>query len=367
MTTLLGTPFDETLDTATAFVKEVVITATRGSDIEVIEPESGRFTQDARRAMRWDGEITVPVSTGLVPTTPDDLLTPFGTEVKVDLGIVLASSAVATVPFGAYEVDGANVELSPDSRSVTLPLIGIGQRVAGYRFEEPLTLPSGSDLADIVNTVLADRTGDNPGLSDTGVTIVRARTFGLDPNTDPWRELSDTLAGFGYRLYYDRSANPILDQRPEADASAAQPFSGRLSAATSFDRRPANVIVARGEAVDGTPVQATVIDDDPSSPTYAGTAPGSSPYGRITRYYASPLLSSLSQATQAARTILASEAAAAATWTVTKAYDPTVDPDDVISVPLDAETTLPLQVDSVTVDIAGETTLETRAISDLDE
>lgn len=364
----LASPFTEVLDARTAYTRIVAVEAVRGDQPPVLlqQPSSGQVTQDARRTMRWNGELEIPVPASLAPRVPSDLLTPFGTIVTIRVGLRLPDGSEATVPYGVLSIDESRGRLAPDARSVFLPLVDLSARIAGYRFESPFTVPGGTDLADVVNMVVVDRTGVSPTLPATGSTITKARTFGLDPETDPWAELADLAAAFGYRIWYDRTGRLVLDQTPARAANDAGPYSGALTVDNAFDHHPANVVVARGETTDGsTPVQAVVYDDDPSSPTYAGTGPGSSPYGRVTRFYASPLLSTVSEAALAARSILDREAAAPATWTVTKAFDPVTDPDDVIAVPLDETTTVPLTVDSVTVSVNGSTTLECRAIAEL--
>jgi hypothetical protein len=366
--TPLGSPFDEALDVQTAFIKTVSVIATRGSTTETLVPSGGQITADARRSMRWDGSLSIPVETDLLPTTPDDLLTPFGTLVQVRFGVVLAAGVTADVPFGTFYIDASDVVITPDQRLVRLTLIDLADRIAQYRFESPFTVAAGTDLADAVNAVVSNRLGITAGLDATGSTLGRPRVFGLEPQTDPWRELGDLAAGFGYRLWFDRTGSLVLDQPPVPDAAAAVALPGELTVAGTFDHRPANVVVTRGEASDDTPpIQAVAMDNDPQSPTYAGATVGSSAYGRVTRYFASPLLTTEGEAGLAAQSILATEAGAAATWAVGKAYDPTIDPDDVLTVDLGGGLSLPLAVDAVTVGVTGATQIAARALSTLSE
>src|SRR5690606_29436988 len=138
------------------------------------------------------------------------------------------------------------------------------------------------------------------------------------------------------------------------DVASAYPLDKLVSLSSDFDVRPPNVVVARGEPQDGsTPVQAVAIDSDPSSPTYAGTGPGTSPYVRVTRFFSSPLIETVSQAQSAAETILAEHVGQGAGYTLLRPYDPTVDAGDVISVDGRA-----LAVDAVTVDLLGDTSLQ---------
>jgi hypothetical protein len=358
--------FAETIDSPAVFVKQVRITATRGAESATLEPESGTLTQDARRSMRWDGTVVVPVGSDLIPSRPGDLLTPFGTTVTAELGLELPDGSTAFADYGVYVVDGSVASLTPSSRLVTLTLVDLADRVARYRFETPFTVDAGVDLADAINDVIVDRTGASPGLSATGSLLGRQRVFGLDPESDPWRELVDMAADFSYRIYYNRQGLLVLDSPQPPDPNTAVPVNFYLDASLAFESRPPNLVVARGEPSDATPpVQSVALDDDPQSPTFAGTTPGSSPYGRITRFFASPLILDQASADATAESILNKSAGAGATWDMTRAYDPDTDPDDVLFIALTATESLPLVVDSVTVDIAGASTLACRAISQL--
>lgn len=364
---LLASPFSETIDTPTAFIREVQIVAVRGAVNATLSPSAGSLTQDARRGMRWSGSLTIPIDDpALLPTVPGDLLTPFGTLVVVALGVTLAAGVTDVVPYGTYVVDGADVSLAAGERIVTLTLLDLADRIAKYRFEDPYMVASGEDLAAGINEVILDRTGIDPNLADTGAILQRERVFGLDPTLDPWRELGALASDFGYRLWYSRDGTLVLDQQPVGDPADAVDLVGPLTIHGTFDHRPPNVIVARGEASnDNPPVQAIVMDDDPTSPTYAGTTPNDSPYGRVTQYHASPLLSSTGEAQLAGESILARQAGAGATWTASRAYDPQLDCDDVLQVDLDDTHSLPLMVDQVTVDVVGETSISLRALSQL--
>jgi hypothetical protein len=366
--TPLASPFQEALNAQTAFVKSVTVTATRNAETETLEPGAGQLTQDARRSMRWDGSISIPVETNLLPTTPNDLLTPFGTLVQVRFGVVLANTSTDDVPYGSYYIESSDVRLTGDSRVVDLVLVDPADRLARYRFESPFDIPPSTDIADAVNMVILDRLGVDPELDATGTVLARSRILGLEPELDPWRELEELVEGFGYRIWYDRNGNLVLDRPPIPDPTLAVALMGELTITGTFDHRPPNVVVARGETSDDTtPIQAVALDDDSSSPTYAGTTPGQSAYGRVTRFFASPLLVTQGQADLAAQNILTTEAGRAATWDVSKAYEPTIDPDDVLTIPLGDGLVLPLSVDAVTVNIAGDTSMACRAISALVE
>jgi hypothetical protein len=344
------------LNTPTGYRRTSRFTFSRGGVSQDLEPVSGTFTQDARRGGRWDGRLSF-AGDEFIPRRPGDLLSPFGTTVEVELGLELLDGSVSTVPYGTYEISSARTRTEAGARMVDVGLVDISDRVERYRYEEPLTIADGTDLAQLINIVITSRTGINPAVSNTGAAIGADRPFGLDPSTGPWSEILDVLNGFSRIAWYDRvghiqigSANP--------DPSTAYPFDLLTSLSADFDTRPPNVVVARGEAQDDSdPIQAVAIDDDPGSPTYAGTAPGTSPYGRVTYFFSSPLIKTVGQAQSSADTILNQNIGAGATYTLVRPYDPTVDAGDVVSVDGNS-----LAVDAVTLTLGGDTSFQVREI-----
>jgi hypothetical protein len=326
-----------------------------GQTIE-LEPISGRLTQDARRNARWDGSLSF-AGDSLLPRRPGDILTPFGTLVRVEVGLELLDGSVSTVPYGTYQINSAKTRTTADARVVDVGLIDMSSRIERYRFENAYTVPSGTDLGTMINLVVTNRTGVNPNVSLVGSTLGAPRVFGLDSGTGPWSEILDVLASFSRTAWFDRvGAIQVGNLTP--DQATAYPLDSLTSSSADFDTLPPNVIVARGEAQDGTvPVQAVAVDSDPSSPTYAGTGPGTSPYGRVTEFFASPLLKTTGQAQAAANTILAQNVGAGASYQLTRPYDPTITAGDVVSDDGSA-----LAVDAVTLNLTDDTTLQVREL-----
>ncbi len=344
------------LGTRTGYRRWSQFTFTRDGVSRVIEPVSATLTQDSRRSGRWDGQLSF-VGSDLLPRRPSDILTPFGTRVTVELGVELLDGSVSTVPYGVYEVGSSKGRSDPGSRVVDVPLIDVSGAVERYRFETPFTVPAATDLASMVNQVVTNRVGINPGVGATGSSLGVARVFGLDTETAPWSELLDVLDGFSRTAWYDRSGQ-IQVGTTTIDPDNSTPLDDLTSTSVAFDTKPPNVIVARGEAQDGTaPVQAVAMDTEPSSPTFAGTGPGTSPYGRVTMFFSSPLITTLAQAQSAANTLLANNIGAGATHTITRPYDPTLSAGDVVA--FDGVTYV---VDSITLDLLGQTTMSVREL-----
>jgi len=345
------------LATPTGYSRYMVFTFSRGGESVALEPISGRLTQDATRNGRWDGQLTF-AGTDLLPTKPGDLLTPFGTRVTVSLGLTLLDGSVSTVPYGTYEIASARAGKKPGERTVDVGLADISGAVERYRFESPFTVNSGTDLGTMINQVVTNRVGVNPNVSAVGATLGAARTFGLDTGSAPWSEILDVLDGFSRTAWYDRVGH-IQVGAATASPATAYPLSSVATLDADYDTKPPNVVVARGEPQDGTtPVQAVAMDTDPSSPTYAGTGPGTSPYGRVTLFYSSPLITTVPQAQSAAATILAENVGAGASYQLTVPYDPTISAGDVVS-----NAGKILAVDVVALDLVGDTTLTVRELS----
>lgn len=358
----MSTPFPSArhqaaLSTPTAYRRFSQFIFSRGGQAVELEPIGGSFTQDTRRNGRWDGRLSF-AGDDLLPQKPGDLLTPFGTRLEVRLGLELLDGSVSSVAYGTYEIASAKTTTEADQRTVDISLSDLSDRIDRYRFETPLTVTSGTDLGTMINAVVTNRTGISPDVSQTGSSLGAARVFGLDTATGPWAEILDVLDGFSLTAWFDRTGH-IQVGSLVPDPATAYPLDDLTSLSADYDTRPPNVIVARGEPQDGTtPVQAVAVDSDPGSPTYAGTGPGTSPYGRVTQFFSSPLLLTVPQAQSAANTILAGTVGAGATYTLIRPYDPTITAGDVVGA---GDKTL--AVDAVTVDLTGMTSLQVREIS----
>lgn len=346
------------LSVPTGYRRRSRFTFSRGGVDQVLEPISGSFTQDARRNGRWDGRLSF-LGDDIAPSNPRDLLAPFGTTLTAELGLELVDGTTAYVGYGKYDLDSTSVEISPDERTVSVGLIDLSDRVDRYRFETPFTLVAGSTLSLAIRAVIRNRTGFDPGLTTVPIQLGAARVMGLETGTGPWEELLDILASFGLTMFYRRDGMiQVINPNPFAITPYA--LTSPVSLSADFDSRPANVVVARGESTDDAtpPVQAVAMDTDPGSPTYAGTGPGTSPYGRRTEFYSSPLLLTTANAQTAAQSILAENLGAGATYVLTMPYDPTVDAGDVISFG-----GFTYVIDKVTVDLTGETSASARRLS----
>lgn len=342
------------LDPPFVWKRHLSVIATRGATTETLKVLDGTLTQDSRSPLRWSAELVVAAPS---PVFPSDLLTPYGTEVAIEVGIIHPATGVleASAQWGRYLIDRSNAAFVPGYTAVRLHLTDLASRVAAYRFETPLLCPTGVDLATVADQVWLSRLGVVSGLALTGLLLPRDLPMGVTSTTDPWRELVDAFAAQGLQLFHDGAG--ILRAQPPPVATAGTLIGG-ADFEVAFEQRPANVIVARGEQDTGVPVQAVVMDTDPSSPTYAGPGPGTSPYGRVTDYVDSPMIIDATLATQAATARLAEKTGAQVT--ITRPFDPGTQPGDTL-VLATASAPLVVLVDSVSLSVTGDTVIAGRA------
>lgn len=368
MATPLAPAHQAILDRPTAFKRVLQVVVVRGAQrVDVSRwVTGGGIAADGRRAMRWSGSVELSLPTGhpAVPDAAGDLLTPFGSRIEVALGVERQDDGtVSTVPFGHLVVTNSRVDMASGTRRVSLGLGDLATVIDRYRFEQPFYVGPG-DLATLINVVTQDRLGVSAGLSALGRSH-QGRTLGLETDTGPWAEMVSILQAFGLTMWYDRQGILQAGAQPDPLAGVPRPLDGPRSLSQAFDSQPYNVAVARGEPPEGqAPVSAVVMDSNPNSPTWAGSIPGESPYGRSTVFIASPLMTDYVQAVEAAEALLDRHKGQGASWEVSRPFDPTTDPDDVLrtSVPGEARR-IDLAVDSVTVNFVGETVFKGRQVA----
>ena len=238
------------LATPTGYRRRTRFTFSRAGVSATLEPVSGSFTQDARRAGRWDGKLSF-AGDALLPERPGDLLTPFGTTVTAEMGLELLDGTTAYVPYGRYDISSSSLNTSAAQRTVDVSLIDLSDRIDRYRFETPFTVPSGQTLSVMIAQVVFSRLGVNPGITTIPILLAAARTFGLETSVGPWAELLDVLDSYSVTAWYNRSGQ-IQPGSTLPNTEGAYALDSLTSLLCDFDNRPANVVVARGETTDST-------------------------------------------------------------------------------------------------------------------
>lgn len=278
---------------------------------------------------------TIVTDPALWPTKPADLLTPFGAACQIDYGIVIPGQAEPEwVPQGLFSLDKSSRTRSASSKSaVTVKLVDAAQRVAESRFATPQqTLVGATYVAEIARLIRGVLGGTWPVTDLTGSTAVCPV---MEMNRDRWGDGIEKLAdAIGAEVFFDQVGTVVIRPQPTlADPvvwyANTGPGGNILETQEEWNRDNVwNEWVISGSRSDGTaPVTVTVADLDPKSPTYVNGN-----FGRKTRFYSTPLVTSAPQATVVGQAMLARSQGLACKVDLTLVVNPALDAGDVIGV-----------------------------------
>lgn len=292
----------------TAFTVSHVLTA----DVTPISPisggaaglpvpfEDGYVDADAGRPIRRILRLTVPDPRWL-PDDPTDTLNPYSGRLRVRQGVQFPDGTKVTAPVGVFRI----YDVSGDERygPVELTAYSLESLVVDDKFESPRQA-SGPSCTAMITTLVRESDPGATVVIDPGV--VDAAVPSATWNEDRWAAVADCATAIGCAVYVDASGTWRIS--PVADPATATPVAdirsgpgGTLKSVKRGYSRDGvrNAVVARSSAMANTdPVQGVWRDTDPASPTRWG-----GPFGKVTRFYSSPLLASQAQCELAARTI----------------------------------------------------------------
>ena len=262
------------METATAkFLAEIRRSHQVYSYIDVISPTNevkrltatgGGVTEDASADVRRRCSVTCVDPTGeLTPTGAEDLLTPYGTELRPYRGVKYADGTIEVMPLGVFRISQVDVDDqvggSPD---IKIEAFDRSRTVARDKFIEPYTVEAETNIIEAIKTILA-RTF--PALEYDAVSTELETTAPLiyDANTSPWEAVESLAVSVGCLVYFDARGRVVIAPPADIDALPAPSFEyveGRgctmLNLASKFTDEPGfNGIVLTGEAVgDETPM-----------------------------------------------------------------------------------------------------------------
>jgi hypothetical protein len=294
---------------------------------------SGSITCDATSQVRRTGTVGIadPV---YWPGNPLSILSPLGSELLVEYGIVIPRQGTEWVPLirGVITDVARQRPYGSGSDPVTVTLADRSSRVAEARYEQPTQTVSGAtNVTEITRLV----TEVFPGITVTDLTGSTQVAAQLDIERERWADGIEKLAdAIGAEVFADPLGNFVIRTTPTLSNPVAWVISsgrgGILVSKSDTQTRSLtyNEVVASGQRTDGTPpVYAIVQDTDPNSATYIGGA-----FGRKPRFYSSPLLTTTAQCQTAAAGLLARTTGMQGGVTLTSVTNPALDAGDVILV-----------------------------------
>lgn len=273
----------------------------------------------------------------LTPAGYADLLAPSGNEMRLWRGVQKGSFA-EEVPIFTGLIGDVTVE-SGSAGGVNISLSGMDRadRVSEAGFDTTYVISAGQNYADAIRVLINSRLDGLTFRFTTTGALTPLLIF--QPDDDPWEMAQKMSQSIGCRLYFDGMGVCILE--PVGDSSTAPvSFSYAegaeaviLSASKKLSRQYTyNGVVASGETTSigdqaTAPVTWTAWDTNLSSPTYY-----QGKFGRKPRRYASPFITTPTQARSAAEAILNDALGLSEEVRFTAVVNPAHVPGDVIEI-----------------------------------
>ncbi|MDQ2624257.1 MAG: DUF5047 domain-containing protein, partial [Actinomycetota bacterium] len=269
-----------------------------------------------------------------LPGSHTDPLSNSGQEITVWWQLHYIGGAIETIPLGVFRIDDVSGSIAHDDE-VTLRGRSREAWIIDDRLVQPRTIagPSAVSLiGQLVHETLADVEVVAQASRD-------ARVPSMTVEEDRWGAIAALAASIPAQVYADPWGRIVIADLPTVDSAPvwqvkAGPGGVLVRASSSSSRSDVrNAVVVRGESPSGdfAPLQATVYDDDPSSPTRYGD-PGAGFWGRAPHFETNAAVTSLEQARAIARTGLALHTGAARSLDLSSVPNPALEACDVIDV-----------------------------------
>jgi hypothetical protein len=311
-------------------VRATAYTATYGvvSDLPVI---TGSIIVDATSQTRRTGTVGIG-DPGYWPGDPFAILSPLGSELGVEYGISLLSGTIEWIPiFRGPITDCARQRPVSSGAALTVTVADRSSKVAEARFDQPTQTVVGATAVAEIRRLITEVL---PGVTVTDLTGSTQVAAQLDIERERWADGIEKLAdSIGAEVFADPLGNFVIRPQPVLTAPPVWVVAtGEHGTLISIDEQQTrdhtyNRVIASGQRTDGTPpVWAAVSDTDPLSPTYVGGQ-----FGVKTRFYSSPLLTTVPQCTSAATALLARTTGMQGKVSLTTLVNPALDAGDVLA------------------------------------
>lgn len=268
---------------------------------------SGSVVSDSSSQVRRTATVGIGRS-DLWPADPVSILSPIGSELLISYGIVLQSGKVEYIQLIRGPITRVQRRIPTESDggdAVTVTVADRSSKVAEARFDAPTQTIAGattvSEISRLITAVL-------PTVSVTDLTGSTKVAPQMEMERERWNDGIEKLAdSISAEVYATPDGNFIIRTQPDVTSPPVWTLDVGdggvlLSEDDEFTRDLTyNRVVASGQRVDGIPpVYAVASDTNVNSPTSIN-----GPFGIKTRFYASPLLTTVAQCQSAADSMLA--------------------------------------------------------------
>jgi len=290
------------------------------------------------------------------PRDPYAILSPLGSELLVEYGIVLTRSSTEWIPVirGPITEVRRQQPVSGSQAAFTVQLSDRSLKVADAKFDAPTQTLVGATTVSEIRRLITEVLPSVTVTDHTGSSQVAAQ---LEMERERWSDGVEKLAdSLGAEVFATTTGDFLIRAVPTLAASTPVWIvsTGDQGTVVSLDEVATrelaySKVVASGQRTDGSPpVWAAVSDTNPQSPTYIN-----GPFGTKTKFYSSNLLTTTGQCTTTATAILERSRGMSGSITMSLITNPALDAGDVVLV-RDERTHLDTShiIDSVTIPLA---------------
>lgn len=299
-----------------------------GTELPIVD---GDVKHDATADVR--GTLDLTTTPDLWPKVPTDLVTPYGNEVFVRRGIAFGNGTTEWVSQGYYRIYAVEQAEAPRGA----PRLEAKDRMSGIvdaRLEVPRQFTASHTVQQVVESLVLEVYPEAEIVTDAETNLgAVALGRSIIVEEDRYAALRDVVRSIGRVMYWNHEGDLFIGKAPDPadpifDVNAGA-FGVLVSAGRSHDREGIyNAVVATGEATDTSPpVRGIARDMNPDSPTFWGGR-----FGKVPRYYASPLITTIGQAQSAAASILQQSLGLPYSVDFSTVPNPALEPLDVVRV-----------------------------------
>jgi hypothetical protein len=295
-----------------------------------IDPEGGMITADMGSDVWRTVSLTI-MDRSLIPVGPDSLLTPHGTELHIHRGFTYPNGTTEMVPLGTFRIDKPSAGFDG---GIEITGVDRSRLLAEDKFVSTAQSIDGATVVNEIKRLIRQSVPRSAVTDLTGSTTV-CRPVIWEQDTSRWDAVKELAVAINAQVFVTADTFSTFLIKPVPDVSTPPVWTVDIGdtgviigGSESWDRENVyNAVTARSEPLDGSnPVQATVYDTTPGSPTnWHG------PFGHRPRLYSSPLLTDVASCQAAARLILRRSVAPARTVTVSCVPNPALELGDVVT------------------------------------
>lgn len=302
---------------------------------EGLAPVGGQITDTTKPGVRRALSLELAPEPGLY-----NLLSPEGTMLVVTGHVSYTNRATVDIPMGVFDVESER--LSDGGGGLSLSASDKWVQIQRARFIGPATSTPGTLVQEQITQLIRGALGFDEQVVVLTDNLVSVGALTWEKDRD--KTIMDLAESIGCWVYFDRNGYATIAPLPTVGASADWLVDASASGVlTELDRERSrtnvrNVVVVESSATAGALFPTQVVwDDDPASPTYAGTDPlnapsTAGPFGISTYYYDTPVIDNYEAARWAGMTILARVSGLASQVSLGQVPNPAVDAFDVLDV-----------------------------------